>query len=113
MLSEDDALLAADDLDISDWQASDFIIDEDDVASYLDAVLAKGDLRLLLSALGDVARSEGMTKISRKCGISRDGLYKALREDGNPSLDTIVKVLGVLGLRLSIVPAQGGPVSFA
>lgn len=113
MLQEDEALLTADDLEISDWQASDFIVDEDDVAGYLDAVLAKGDLRLLLSALGDVARSEGMTRLSRKCGISRDGLYKALRADGNPSLETIIKVLGVLGLRLSIVPAQGGRVASA
>jgi probable addiction module antidote protein len=32
--------------------------------------------------------------------MSREGLYKALSADGNPSFDTIVKVSHALGLRI-------------
>lgn len=32
--------------------------------------------------------------------MSREGLYKALSTEGNPSFATIVKVAGALGLRV-------------
>lgn len=32
--------------------------------------------------------------------MSREGLYKALSTDGNPTLATVVKVAHALGLRL-------------
>ena len=41
-----------------------------------------------------------MTDIARETGLGRESLYKALREDGNPSLGTVLKVAKALGLRL-------------
>jgi probable addiction module antidote protein len=40
-----------------------------------------------------------MVQLSRDTGISRDGLYKALSKDGNPTFDTVLKVMRALGLR--------------
>jgi probable addiction module antidote protein len=37
-------------------------------------------------------------------GMSREGIYKALSGEGNPSFATIVKVAGALGLRLQFKP---------
>ena len=39
-------------------------------------------------------------------GISLPGIYKALGEDGNPSFETIRSMLGAMGLRLTVEPAQ-------
>jgi len=52
--------------------------------------------------MGDIARSEGMGKIARETGLSREGLYRSLSPDGNPSFDTVVKLLRLLGLRLTV-----------
>ena len=37
---------------------------------------------------------------------SREGLYKALAADGNPSFATVLKVLAALDLRIHVGPAQ-------
>lgn len=69
--------------------------------AYLDAWLAEApeDAAGIARALGDIARSMGMTEISRATGLNRESLYKALGEEGNPSFSTILKVAGALGLR--------------
>lgn len=58
----------------------------------------------LVDAISVVARVRGMTKIARASGISRDGLYKAFSVRGNPSLNTVMKVLWCLGYKLKVTP---------
>ncbi len=72
------------------------------MVAYLNAALEDGDTAVIVAALGDVARSRGMTQLSKETGITRDGLYKALASTGNPSFKTIQKVLQASGLKLSI-----------
>jgi probable addiction module antidote protein len=88
------------------WDAADYLKTKEDIASYLDAVLEDGDPELLKLALGNVARSRGMTEIAREAGVRRTSLYRALSPDGNPEFATVVSVLKALGLRLSV--AQEG-----
>ncbi|RUU56472.1 addiction module antidote protein [Mesorhizobium sp. M2C.T.Ca.TU.002.02.1.1] len=90
----------------SKWDAAKFLDTEEDIVAYLDAVMEEGDLSFLCKALGDVARSRGMTEIAKKTGMSRESLYKALSEKGNPSLSTVAAVLEAMGLRLSVAPRE-------
>jgi probable addiction module antidote protein len=53
-----------------------------------------------------VARSHGISDLSRQTGATRAGIYKALGEDGNPSFETIRSILGAMGLRLTVEPAE-------
>ncbi len=53
-------------------------------------------------ALGVIARSRNMSELARRVGMSRDGLYKALSADGNPTWSTILKVTGALDLRFEL-----------
>ena len=65
--------------------------------------------RLLIvwaASRGDGPRARGMSKVAAEAGISRGGLYKALGEGGNPSLETLSAILRTLGMRLSVVVAQ-------
>src|SRR5690606_25144039 len=73
----------------------------EEMAAYLDAWLAEApeDVAGIARALGDIARAKGMSQVARDAGWSRESLYKALREDGNPSLATVLKVAKALGLR--------------
>lgn len=77
------------------------------MAEYLDACLeeAGDDPAFITHALGVVARARGMTQLARDTGMTREGLYKALSEEGNPSFATVLKVMRALGIRLHAVPA--------
>lgn len=86
----------------SRWDSAEYLKTAEDVVAYLDAALEEDDAALLATALGNVARSQGMSDVARNAGLSREGLYKALAPDGNPSFATVVKVLAALGLQLSV-----------
>lgn len=74
----------------------------EEMAAYLDAWFeeAPDDAPGIARALGDIARARGMTQVARDAGLSRESLYKALSETGNPSFATILKVARALGVRL-------------
>ena len=86
--------------ELPEFDASEYLRDEEDVAEYLTAVLEDGDPALVSAALGDIARAKGMTDIARETGLGRESLYKALSPGGNPEFSTILKVVKALGLRL-------------
>lgn len=75
---------------------------EEDILYYLEAAMEGNDPKHIASALGDIARSKGMSEIARKAGLGRQALYKAFSKDGNPTLETLVAVLAVLGLELTV-----------
>ena len=74
----------------------------EEMAAYLQACLeeADGDAAFVAKALGDIARAKGMTQVARDAGLSRESLYKALSGERTPSFDTILKVVGALGITL-------------
>ena len=78
----------------------------EEMAAYLDAWLEDGTPEELRNALATVARSHGISDLARRSGVSRPGIYKALGEDGNPSFETIRSILGAMGLRLTVEPAE-------
>ncbi|SAL74815.1 transcriptional regulator [Caballeronia peredens] len=84
------------------WDSAEYLQTEDDIAEYIEACLQEGgdDPAFIAHALGVIARARGMAQVARDTGISREGLYKALSEDGNPSFGTILKVIKALGLQL-------------
>ena len=87
------------------WGASEYLETEEDMAAYLNAALEDGDTSVVAAALGDIARAKGMTQLSKETGITRDGLYKALSPTGNPSFDTVQKVVKAFGLKLDVATA--------
>ena len=88
------------------WDPADYLRDSSDVVAYLEAAFEDGDPQTIAGALGDVARSKGMTAVAAKSGLGRESLYKALSRDGNPGFATVLSVLEALGLRLH--PSLGG-----
>jgi probable addiction module antidote protein len=74
----------------------------EEMAAYLEACMeeAHGDAAFVAKALGNITRAKGMSQVARDAGLSRESLYKALSGERNPSFDTILKVIGALGLRL-------------
>lgn len=67
---------------------------------------AGADAAFIAKALGDIARAKGMAQVARDSGLSRESLYKALSGDRSPGLDTALKVIAALGLRLRAEASQ-------
>ena len=86
------------------WDVADHLHTEEDARFYLEAAFEEdlGDGRLIRAALSDVAHAGNMSQLAREIGMTREGLYKALSEDGNPSFTTISKVIRALGMRLRV-----------
>jgi len=85
------------------YDAADYLKTEKDMLAYLQACAEEGDAALIAAALGDIARARGMQKLAEETGISRQGLYKALSKDGDPSFSTITKVARALGVPIAFV----------
>ena len=81
---------------------------QEEMAAYFEACLqeANGDAGFIAKALGDIARAKGMSQVARDAGLSRESLYKALSGDRSPGFDTILKVIGALGLTLHVQTKQ-------
>lgn len=84
------------------WDAAEMLNTPADITAYLDAYLEDGTPEELCRALGTIARSHGMSALARETGISREALYRAFRDTGNPTLDTLLRVLKAFGVRLAV-----------
>ena len=85
------------------YDSAEYLKTPDEVAEYLVAAFEDGgdDAAYMAHVIGIAARAHGgMTKLAKETGMTRAGLYKALSKNGNPSFDTIVKAMRVLGVRL-------------
>lgn len=89
-------------LTTTEFDPSKYLDAEEAVQAFLEDAMESGDVRVILGALGDVARAKGMSQLAREAGMSRESLYRALSKDGNPQLSTVMKVLDALGLKLGV-----------
>src|SRR5574337_1379577 len=91
----------------STYDVAEHLRTPEEMAAYLDAWLeeAPDDVSGIARALGDIARAKGMSQVAKEAGLSRESLYRALSEGGNPSFATVLKVARALGVRLHAEPA--------
>jgi probable addiction module antidote protein len=84
------------------YDVSEHLRTPEEIAAYLEACIeeANGDAAFIAKALGDIARAKGMSQVARDAGLSRESLYKALSGERSPGFDTVLKVIGALGLGL-------------
>jgi probable addiction module antidote protein len=88
------------------WDPAAYLETDEQIAAYLEDIFQTGDSDLIVAAIGDVARAKGMSKIAEDTSRSRESLYKSLSHDGNPSFDTVMKVLSSLGYCLRPAPVS-------
>ena len=85
----------------SRYDITDYLKTPEDMAAYLEACIEEADdPALIAAALGNIARARGMARLAKETGMTREGLYKALGKDSNPTFSTVLKVMKALGLRL-------------
>jgi probable addiction module antidote protein len=92
------------DMETSKFGIADYLDSNEMIAEYLNAVLAEGNDSDVITAIGHIAKSIGMTKIAQETGLSRPSLYKALSDGAKPQFETIMKVLKAIGGQIQINP---------
>ena len=87
------------------YDAAEYLKSESEKLLYLEACFeeAGDDASYIASALGDIARAKGMSDIAAATGLTREGLYRTLSKDGNPSFSAILKVMKALGVEVEAV----------
>ncbi len=84
------------------FDVAEYLKSDRDLAQYLNAVLEDGDPALFVAAIGDIAKAKGMMEISKKSGVTREALYRALKMGSQPRFETVAKVLQALGMKLEV-----------
>lgn len=72
------------------------------LATALEEATMPGGQSALLAALRHIAQAQGMAVVAAKAGIPRESLYRALSPKGNPTIKTMLAVLGAAGLQLAV-----------
>lgn len=91
-------------METSKFDIADYLDNNEMIAEYLNVVLEEGDNSEIITAIGNVAKAIGMTKIAEETGLSRPSLYKALSDGSKPQFSTIMKVLKAIGGQIKVSP---------
>lgn len=84
------------------FDVSDYLDNNEMIAEYLTAAAEDDNPDVLLLALANVAKAHGMAKVAKAAGLGRESLYKALAPGSHPRFETIVAVLGALGVTVVV-----------
>lgn len=83
---------------------ADYLKSPEDLAFYLSEFFVEHNSTMITAGLRTACRAVGMTVIAEKSGLARESLYKALRPDSQPRVDTILRILSSLGMKVVIQP---------
>ena len=93
---------------LTKFDMAEYLDSEELMLEYLNQALSEDDPKAFLKALNTVSRAQGMSNLAQKTGLSRETLYLALSEKGNPSWNTMWKIASALGFTLSVSKAPAG-----
>ena len=93
-------------METSKFDIADYLDSNEMIAEYLNAVLEDGNENEIITAIGNIAKAIGMTKIAEETGLSSPSLYKALSDGSKPQFGTIMKVLKAVGGQIQVNPVH-------
>lgn len=77
------------------------------MAEYLNDALSTNDPVHTTKAIGNMVRTQGVTRFSQKTRLDRTGLYRSFRGGIRPSFETVLDVLTALDIQLIAKPSAG------
>ena len=82
------------------------LADPNEAAHYLNAAIEDSP-EMFLKALRNVAQARQMAKVAREAGVTRESLYRATSEAGNPTLETLLSILQAMDLKMEFARKDG------
>jgi len=89
-------------LDLTTFDIAKYLNNKEIIAEYLSQILNEGNSNDFFVAIGNIAKTIGMTKIAKNTGLSRTSLYKSFNYNSKPQFETIKKVIDSFGLNIQI-----------
>jgi probable addiction module antidote protein len=86
--------------ELSDFDISQYLDNNEIITEYLSQVLEDGDMDEFFVAIGNIAKAKGISKISNDTGLGRESLYKTFKKGSKPRFDTVLRVLKALDINL-------------
>ena len=93
------------------FDIQDFLKTKEEVIEYLKASIEEDTPKEFLKSISNVLKSEGYAKITKKIGVTREGLYKGFSRKSKPKFETIYKTIDSLGLKFDIVSKKQKSIS--
>ena len=101
---EDMPILDLDTSGTSVYEASRFLDSPETISAYLAQSMKSQDPQVLMKALAEVAKAQGVNKVAESAGVNRESLYKTLKGGSKTRYETIQKLMLALGLELTVQP---------
>ena len=79
----------------------DYLDSEEMIAEYLTVAAADPNPDIFLSAIANVAKARGMSRLAKDSGMGRESLYKALRPGAKPRYETVARIVSALGAQIT------------
>jgi len=86
------------------FDAAEYLGSDEAIAAFMEEALRPENSANILPALAVAVRAKGMNAIAETAGLTPKALYRDLRADGGIKLDTALRLIHALGLRLTVVP---------
>jgi probable addiction module antidote protein len=93
----------------SSFDIADHSDSQEMIAGFLADALSDDDPEVFIAALSCVAKARRMSDIAKKTGLNRESLYKAMKPGSKLRFETVQKVIGCFGLRLTVTADPSGP----
>jgi len=74
-----------------------------DMAVFLQVAFDTGDTKHFAFCVGIAAKTIGIAEIAERAGMKRPALYRLTDGQSRPRLDTILRVLDALGVKMKLV----------
>lgn len=91
-------------IETTPFDPAEFFTTDDSQIELIRDAIQTGHAGYIAAAIGAVAKVRGIAAVAEEAGMNRQTLHRALSEAGNPTLDTLVRVLDTLGLKLDVQP---------
>ena len=104
---EDMPILDLDTSGTSVYEASRFLDSPQTISAYLAQSMKSQDPQVLMKALAEVAKAQGVNKVAEAAGVNRESLYKTLKGGSKTRYETIQKLMLALGVELTVRPIVG------
>ena len=94
------------DLQFEEFDSAEYLDTREAIAAFLTFAVDSGDIEQIKSALRTAARAVEMAKLASQTDFSWKDSCKALEQESKPKLQTVLDLLGALGVQLQIVPKE-------
>lgn len=96
--------LTMEDQNLSYFDAEAYTSDSQGIAIFINEALQSNDANHIANALGIAARGRGIKEVALLSNLSEYQLEQSLNQEGNPTLDTLIKTLKALNLKIAVEP---------